>query len=98
MQRDELFDEIDNTQSITEKYLGLSLLKFSFLFLLVLVLGIYIGVLFYGTNSLEVLFGLQDYENYLQNEIGRLKNENSELQKEYFELKEISAPVSVKSK
>lgn len=98
MQREELFDEIDNTQSITEKYLGLSLIKFSFLLGLVLILGVYIGILFYGTNSLEVLFGLQDYEHYLQSEITRLKNENAELQKEYFELKEISAPVSGKSK
>ncbi|MCF6330778.1 MAG: hypothetical protein L3I99_04445 [Sulfurimonas sp.] len=98
MQRNELFDEIDNTQSITEKYLGLSLKKFLFLLALVLMFGVYIGVLLYGTNSLEVLFELQNYENYLQTEITRLKTENAELQKEYFELKEISAPVSVKSK
>lgn len=97
MQHDELFDEIDNTQSITEKHLGLSLSKFSFLLSIVLALGVYIGILFYGTNSLSILFGLQDYEDYLQSEITRLKNENAELQKEYFELKEISAPVSVKS-
>ena len=96
MQHDELFEEIDYTQSITEKYLGLSLMKFSFLLSIVLILGIYIGVLLYGTNSLEVLFELQDYEYYLQNEIARLKSENADLQKEYFELKEISAPVSEK--
>ena len=58
---------------------------------------VYIGVLFYGTNSLEILFGLQDYEHYLQSEILRLKSENAGLQKDYFELKEISAPVSIKS-
>ncbi len=98
MQRDELFDEIDNTQSITEKYLGLSLKKFLLLLTLVLVFGVYVGILLYGTNSLEVLFELQNYENYLQTEITRLKIENAELQKEYFELKEISAPVSAKSK
>lgn len=96
MQHDELFEEIAYTQSITEKYLGLSLMKFSFLLSIVLILGIYIGVLLYGTNSLEVLFELQDYEYYLQNEIARLKSENADLQKEYFELKEISAPVSEK--
>ena len=97
MQHEELFDDIDNTQSITERHLGLSLSKFSFLLSIVLALGIYLGILFYGTNSLEVLFGLQDYESYLETEIDRLKNENAELQKEYFELKEISAPVSIKS-
>jgi len=91
MNTEELYEGIDNTQSITEKYLGLSLTKFLVLLLLVLGFGVYIGILVYGTNSLEVLFGLQDYEEYLNSEIFRLKNENAELQKEYFELKEISA-------
>ena len=98
MQKQELYEEIDNSQSFTEKYLGLSLKKFLFLLFIVLTLGIYLGVLFYGNNSLEVLFGLQDYENFLESEIARLKSENASLQKEYFELKEISAPVSVKAK
>ncbi|WP_418640904.1 hypothetical protein [Sulfurimonas sp. ST-27] len=91
MNKEELFEEIDTSQTITQKYLGLSLKKFFFLFALVIGLGIYLGVLLYGTNSLEVLFGLQEYENYLQNEVVHLKKENAELQREYFELKEISA-------
>ena len=82
MQTEELYEEIDNTQSITERYLGLSLTKFSVLLFLVLTSGIYIGILLFGTNSLEVLIGLEDYETYLQNEIIRLKSENAELQKE----------------
>jgi len=91
MNTEELYEGIDDTQSITEKYLGLSLTRFLVLLIIVLGFGIYIGVLIYGTNSLEVLFGLQDYEEYLNSEIFRLKNENAQLQKEYFELKEISA-------
>ena len=91
MQNEELYEEIDNTQSITQEYLGLSLGKFFALFSIVIALGVYLGVLLYGTNSLEILFGLQDYENYLQEEVYRLKDENAELQREYFELKEISA-------
>ncbi len=91
MDKEELFEGIDTSQTITQKYLGLSLQKFFLLFFLVILLGIYLGVLLYGTNSLEVLFGLQDYENYLQNEVVHLKKENAELQREYFELKEISA-------
>jgi len=91
MKQEELYEEIDTSQSITERYLGLSLSKFLFLFSLVIGLGIYLGVLLYGNSSLEVLFGLQDYENYLQDEVVHLKNENAELQREYFELKEISA-------
>ncbi len=91
MQNEELFEEIDNSQSITEEYLGLSLGKFLLFFVIVIGFGIYVGVIFYGTNSLEVLMGLQDYETYLQTEVTQLKNENAELQREYFELKEISA-------
>lgn len=91
MSDEELFEGIEERESITERLFGLSLLKFFMLILLVLGLGVYIGVILYGANSLEVFLGLQDYEEYLQNEISRLKNENAELQKEYFELKEISA-------
>ncbi|MEA3330530.1 MAG: hypothetical protein U9Q29_02405 [Campylobacterota bacterium] len=91
MNQEELYEEIDNTQSITQRYLGLSLTKFLTLVFIVLALGIHLGVLLYGTNSLEVLFGLEDYETYLHSEIYRLKDENAQLQKEFFELKGISA-------
>jgi len=76
-------------ESFTEKYLGLSLSKF-FIFLSVIVfLGYYLNILLFGDNSLEVLLQLEEYETYLQNEIGTYKNENAGLQKEYFELKEL---------
>lgn len=91
MQREELFEGIDTKESITQKYLGLSLKKFFFLSSLVVILGIYLGILFYGTSSLQILFGLQDYEDYLHSEIATFKQQNAELQREYFELKEISA-------
>ena len=91
MQNEELYEDIDNTQSLTQEYLGLTLKKFLILVTVVLGFGIYLGVLLYGTNSLEVLFGLQDYQEYLNSEIFRLKDENAELQREYFELIEISA-------
>ena len=91
MDKEELFEDIDNTQGITQKYLGLSLSKFLVLSFIVLIAGIYIGILFYGTNSIEILFGLEEYQNYLDTEIHKLRDENAELQREYFELKEISA-------
>ena len=91
MHNEELYDGIDNTLSITEQYLGLSLNKFLILLFIVLIAGIYIGILLFGDNSLEVLLGLEDYQKYLQDEITRLKSQNADLQKEYFELKEISA-------
>ena len=91
MDKEELFDSIESQGSFTEKYLGLSTLKFLIALLIVLAFGIYIGILMYGDNSLDVLLNLQDYEEYLNSEISKLKNENAQLQKEYFELKEISA-------
>jgi len=91
MENKELYDDTNDRPSFTERYLGLSFFKFLLLILIVLAIGVYIGVLLYGTNSVEVLFGLQEYENYLRDEILRLKAENSELQRAYFELKEISA-------
>ena len=41
MHNEELYDEIDNSQTFTEKHLGLSLSKFFSLVLLVLVSGVY---------------------------------------------------------
>jgi len=89
--QEELYEEIDNKQGLTQEYFGVSPLKFSVMLFVVLGFGVYLGLVLYGTNSLEVLFGLEEYEHYLQNEIHRLKDENAELQREYFELKEISA-------
>lgn len=76
--------------SFTERYLGLSTRLFLFLTLIVILAGIYIGVILYGTNSIDILLDLQAYESYLSDEIERLKQKNAQLQKEYFELKEIS--------
>ena len=91
MQNEELFSEIDQSQTLTQKYLGLSSARFFTLLLVIISFGVYVGILLYGTNSIEILLGLQEYESYLQSETIRLKLENSELQHQYFELKEISA-------
>ncbi len=91
MQNEELFEEIDTTQSITQEYFGLSFTKFFVFVFIILSLGIYIGTILYGTNSIEIFLGLEEYETYLQTEVTSLKNENAQLQREYFELKEISA-------
>lgn len=88
---DDLFSEIDTVQPLTERYLGLSWTKFLFLVLLVMAIGIYIGILLFGDNSLEVLLKLESYEDQLKDEVIRLKQENAVLQKEFFELKELDA-------
>ena len=91
MNKEELYENIDTQESFFERYLGLSFTKFFILLTLVLLIGIYIGIILYGTNSLEILVGLNDYSVYLEEEIDSLKKENAQLQREYFELKEISA-------
>jgi len=76
-------------QSFTERYLGLSLGKFILFLLIIIVLAVYLNILLFGDNSLEVLLQLEEYEDYLQNQINSYRSENASLQKEYFELKEL---------
>jgi len=82
--------EIEDSLDIFEKYLGFSAKTFLLMVVFVIIMGIYIGVILYGKNSITVLTKLQTYESYLKDDIQRLKQQNAELQKEYFELKEIS--------
>jgi len=89
MKDDEFYDEIEVKDSFTERYLGLSLGKFVIALFAVLALGIYIGVLLFGDNSLEILLGIEEYQDYLNSEVDELKQTNADLQKEYFELKEL---------
>lgn len=91
MQNEELFEVIDDKQGLTQHYLGLSFSRFFVLLLMIIVIGVYVGNILYGANSMEVLVGLQDYETYLKTQTHELKNQNAELQREYFEIKEISA-------
>lgn len=53
----------------------------------ILLLGVYIGTLFFGANSLEVLLDLRQKQNALNIKVENLQNDNARLQKEYFELK-----------
>ena len=89
MQEDEFYEEIETKESFTERYLGLSLTKFILAIIFVLLLGVYIGILLFGDNSLEVLIEIQEYEEYLHKQVEDLKDVNAKLQKEYFELKEL---------
>ncbi|BCD68788.1 hypothetical protein [Nitratiruptor sp. YY09-18] len=58
-------------------------------FVILVVLAVYIGLLLFGVNSVEVLYQLNVQEKNLQRNIEYLKKENARLQKEYFELKEL---------
>ena len=55
----------------------------------VAVFGIYVGTLLFGDNSLEVFLKLDSKQRVLEEKVEELKHSNAELQKEYFELKEL---------
>jgi cell division protein FtsB len=61
-------------------------LKIAFLVLLVVALGVYVGDLLFGNNSLEVLLNLQEKKAILKREVESYKKNNAILQKNYFEL------------
>ncbi len=65
--------------------------KAAFLFLLVVLLGIYIGNMLFGDNSLEMMLSLEQKRDKLQKITDELKKENAKLQRKYFELKQIEA-------
>lgn len=85
----DLLDEIEAEQSLPARYLGMSWQKLGVMTLIVIFSGVYIGIILFGENSLQVLLNLEEYESFLHEEVKELKTENSNLQKELFELKEL---------
>lgn len=91
VQSDQLLENEEERESLTERYFGLSTSKFLIASGFVLLLGVYLGFIFFGNNSLSVLLDLEEHQNYLSEDIERLKTENAVLQKQYFELKELDS-------
>jgi hypothetical protein len=91
MQQDDQLLLREEKESLSERYFGLSTSKFLLAAGIVLVVGIYLGVIFFGNNSLSVLLDLEEHQNYLSEDIEHLKVENAALQKQYFELKELDS-------
>jgi len=85
----ELLDEIQAEQSLPKRYFGLGWDRLILFSIIVILSGVYIGVILFGENSLQVLLNLEEYENFLQTEVTNLKTENASLQKELFELNEL---------
>ena len=84
-----LFEQ-DIPKGLPQKYLGLSWGKIILIAFMVIVAGIYIGNLLFGNHSVEALIQLQEYESGLKTKVKTLKEENALMQKEYFELKELT--------
>ena len=66
--------------------LGLSIKVILIIAIVMMLFGVYIGVLLYGENSLSVLNELKRTERRLSEEAKELKSEKQRLQKESFEL------------
>jgi len=73
-----------------ESWFGFSLRSLLLIVLGILFFGLYVGVLLFGENSLEVLNGLKREKSQLISEKRRLQGENQKLQKKYFELLQIT--------
>jgi hypothetical protein len=83
---DNSFDDIFTKD---KKELLVQISQIVFLVLLVLGLGVYLGNILFGSNSVEILTNIQTQQSYLEDKIISLREENANLQKEYFELKNL---------
>lgn len=69
----------------TKKFIVIAISSIAF----TMFLSYHVSIILFGENSLEVYSDLKDKKVYLENEILRLQKENANLQKEYFELKNL---------
>jgi len=65
--------------------------RYLFFGVVVALVALYVGLLLFGTNSVQVLLELKAQMRSLERSIEFLKRENARLQKEYFELKELES-------
>jgi len=72
------------------EWLGFSLKSILLILIGIVLLGLYIGVLLFGENSLIVLNRLGDEKERLSQERMETKVSNQKLQKEYFELLQLT--------
>ena len=72
------------------EWLGFSLKSILLILIGIVLLGLYIGVLLFGENSLVVLNRLEHDKERLKQERREIKTSNQKLQKEYFELLQLT--------
>jgi hypothetical protein len=72
------------------EWLGFSLKSILLIFVGIVALGYVIGILLFGENSLEALNRLQVEKERLTQERMDIKKSNQKLQKEYFELLQLT--------
>ena len=81
----------DDYSSFSQRRFGLSTPKFLTIIGIGFIFFIYLWIIVFGDNSLLVLLNLEERQEFLTDDIERLKSENAQLQKQYFELKEIDS-------
>ncbi|AQW86690.1 hypothetical protein CPIN18021_1556 [Campylobacter pinnipediorum subsp. caledonicus] len=93
----EILKEYDKEQKkLKKKYSFFEILKYIGVISCVILFGIYIGNMLFGKRSLDVMLSLQNKKENLIKDVEYLKKENSRLQKEYFELKDLESDVNKK--
>ena len=70
-------------------FFGISYKRLFWLVAGVISLGVYLGFLLFGENSLAQYIKLQQQQEYYKQRVIELQEYNSKLQKDYFELKEV---------
>ncbi|MFC2491671.1 septum formation initiator [Campylobacter curvus] len=83
----EILREYD--RKVKKSYLLKSFLRHIIAVICVVAFGIYIGNMMFGKRSLDVMLSLQSKKERLSEDVEILKKANAQLQKEYFELKEL---------
>ena len=63
--------------------------RFMFIAFCVVCFGVYVGNIVFGKRSLDVMLSLQEQKTQLKCDVETLKKQNAQLQKAYFELKEL---------
>jgi len=63
--------------------------RFMLIAFCVICFGIYVGNIIFGKRSLDVMLSLQEQKTQLERDVETLKKQNAQLQKAYFELKEL---------
>ena len=79
-----------NSDTVTREWLGFSLKSILLILVGVVALGYVIGILLFGENSLVALNHLQIEKRELTQERIAIKESNQKLQKEYFELLQLT--------
>ncbi len=85
----ERLDLPERKSAFSKAFWGLPLGRIALALAAVAALGVYVGILLFGPNSLTVLLGLEEQRSVYERHIKILKAKNAALQKEYFELKQL---------